>query len=234
VSLYAMAKRLARVVPKTWRRRFWQHRRPGDLMYRVKTWLERRAKHSEMYDTQYYAYVDECMAKSAAVMADTIVGHFAPASVVDVGCGSGMLLLMLKNRGIRATGLEYSEAGLAICRSRGLDVRPFDIESAHPFTERAELAISTEVAEHLPASVADRYVDLLCGISDRVLMTAARPGQGGTDHVNEQPPEYWVEKFRARGYEFDTSLTEALRADWRGRGTQSWYAENVLVFHRPR
>jgi hypothetical protein len=47
--------------------------------------------------------------------------------VIDVGCGTGALLEVLKDYGCTCLGLEYSEAGLKMCRSRGLDVRKFDI-----------------------------------------------------------------------------------------------------------
>ena len=43
-------------------------------------------------------------------------------------------------------------------------------------------------------------MDNLTSFSDVILFSAAIPGQGGTHHVNEQWPSYWIEKFAARGY----------------------------------
>ena len=37
---------------------------------------------------------------------------------------------------------------------------------------------------------------------DAVLFSAAIPGQGGQDHLNEQWPEYWQKKFEVNGYYF--------------------------------
>jgi len=34
-----------------------------------------------------------------------------------------------------------------------------------------------------------------------VLFAAGLPLQGGTNHINEQWPEYWWKHFKARGYE---------------------------------
>ena len=33
-----------------------------------------------------------------------------------------------------------------------------------------------------------------------ICFSAAVPGQGGYQHINEQFQDYWIEKFRARGY----------------------------------
>jgi len=51
-----------------------------------------------------------------------------------------------------------------------------------------DLAVSMEVAEHLPEQVSEPYIDLLTRLSRVVVFTAARPGLGGSDHVNEQLP----------------------------------------------
>ncbi|MEL7345935.1 MAG: hypothetical protein AAFN59_13950, partial [Pseudomonadota bacterium] len=95
-----------------------------------------------------------------------------------------------------------------------------------------DIALSTEVAEHLPATIADPYVDFLIAISDTVIMTAATPGQGGTDHVNEQPNAYWIEKFDARGFAHDAGETEDWRSDWKVRGVDRARAKNVMIFRR--
>jgi methionine biosynthesis protein MetW len=46
------------------------------------------------------------------------------ARVIDLGCGNGSLLLMLKERKhISACGIELAESGVEVCRARGLSVR---------------------------------------------------------------------------------------------------------------
>jgi SAM-dependent methyltransferase len=189
--------------------------------------------HDELYDEKYYEFVDEVASTSTDAMADSIVGEYHPSSVLDVGCGTGTLLVSLRARGVPGIGLEYSRAALRVCLRRGLDVRRFDLERDRlPPLGRFDVVISTEVAEHLPASCADRYVDVLCAAADVVVFTAATPGQGGHDHVNEQPHDYWMAKFRARGFSFQEQRSLQWRAVWDARQTQSWYHRNLMLFHR--
>jgi hypothetical protein len=88
-----------------------------------------------------------------------------------------------------------------------------------------------EVAEHLPEAVADRYVELLTSLSPLVVFTAAPPGQGGSDHVNEQPPSYWILKFQQRDFGHDDGLTRRWRESWEASGVvESWYHQNLMIF----
>ncbi len=94
------------------------------------------------------------------------------------------------------------------------------------------MAISFEVAEHLPESGADRFVKLLCGLSDVIVMSAAEPGQGGNEHLNEQPHSYWIAKFESLGFKYDASLTETWRRKWAEKKAAWFYAANVMVYRR--
>ncbi len=122
-----------------------------------------------------------------------------------------------------------------MCRTRGIDVRDFDLErDTYDEASAFDLAACLEVAEHLPPSAGDRLVALLCRAAKTVLFTAATPGQGGTDHINEQPLEYWVTRFRRQGFVLDSTETEGIRADWLAAGTAPWYHCNALIFRAPR
>ena len=71
--------------------------------------LARSAEFDEIYD-EYYFFKgeDPVYNKSCQVIAESIVKVFSPRSVIDVGCGPGVLLLALKNQGLVCRGLEYS------------------------------------------------------------------------------------------------------------------------------
>lgn len=212
-----------------WRR----HRSfPVRQLIAIKGMLERRARHDEVYDEQYFRTIDQESARAAAVIVPALVRAFAPRRVIDVGCGSGAMLMEFANQGAEVLGLEHAITALEICRERGLRVQHFDLEAPEPIGEWADLAISTEVAEHLPEPCADSYVELLCSLSDRVVITAATPGQGGTDHVNEQPHEYWIQKFEARGFKLDEPRTLAWRRQWAQAAIASCYWRNVMVMCR--
>jgi SAM-dependent methyltransferase len=186
-----------------------------------------------VYDTAYFQNdVDAPALKSAGTIVSTVVEELAPRSVIDVGCGTGALLATFRDAGCDVKGLEFARAAIAICQKRGLDVQQFDIVTGRYVLDRKyDVATSLEVAEHLPEHAADRYVHLLTRLSWTVVFTAATPGQGGTDHRNEQPVEYWVERFARYGHELDEALTRRWRANWEASGqVQSWYYNNLMVF----
>jgi SAM-dependent methyltransferase len=195
----------------------------------------RFASHQEVYDERYYNFVDRTALANAPVMARSLEVRFRPASMLDVGCGGGALLMELSKLGVKVSGLEYSDDGLRRCAQRNLGVSKFDLEDREQVTTlglRYALATSFEVAEHIPEALADRFVSVLIDSSDLVVMSAATPGQGGLDHVNEQPHEYWIGKFSSRGYGYDINETQLLRAEWKGSGIDPWYSANVMVFRK--
>lgn len=183
------------------------------------------------YSSDFFDHLDEVQAASYAVMAGSIVEHLHPRFVVDVGCGSGALLAALAARGVRTLGLEGSPAGVASAHRRKVDVRLTDL--AKPFTvEPCDVVISLEVAEHLPERVADPFVAALTSAAPHIVFSAATPGQGGHDHINEQPHAYWIEKFRARGFVVDEATTQTVREHWLRSNVASWYCKNVLFLRR--
>ena len=148
-------------------------------------------------------------------MANTIVKLFSPASVIDVGCGSGGLLEALGAHGkVRCVGIEFSEAGRTLCRRRGVDCQFGDLTKPLAIAPHHDLLMCFEVAEHLPARYADQLVENLTSGPSRLVFSAATPGQGGYEHVNEQPNEYWIRKFDARGFRYDRLISDLMRAEW--------------------
>lgn len=102
-----------------------------------------------------------------------------------------------------------------------------DAGSPLPLERRFDLALCLEVAEHLPAAKADALVQNLCRLSDVVLFSAAIPHQGGTDHVNEQWPGYWSEKFAEEGYGHHDIVRWRL---WDDSRIGFWYRQNMLLY----
>jgi SAM-dependent methyltransferase len=206
--------------------------RRSPIVMRLK---QRLLSHDMLYDLDYYGSAVEGPAvRGAATMADSIYAEFTPTLVIDVGCGTGALLEALHRKGCKVYGLDYSEAALMFCRARGLDVSKFDLERGVFHDDRMfDVAISLEVAEHLPPSSADRYVELLTRLSPVVVFSAAPPGSEGMDHVNEQLPSYWISKFRRHGFEYREALTRRWSDEWSRAGTvESYYHQHLMVFGR--
>lgn len=191
------------------------------------------AGHNDIYTDEYFLRdVDPDATYAAPIVAKSIIDELRPKRAIDVGCGTGALLRALQDSGCSCLGLEYADAALDICRSRGLDVMKFDIEhdKLAQYLGPFDVTISMEVAEHLPEKCADSYVGLLSTLSPILVLTAATPGQGGTDHVNEQPHEYWIRRFADRGFVLDRILSDKWRSQWDAEGIVGFYHKNIMVF----
>jgi len=217
-SILGMLKRIYRVVVPL---SIWTSR----LVSRLKGFIyEYPFAHDAIYDSDYYASTVEGPAVSSAeAISQSILLDLRPNTIVDVGCGTGALLEALRRRGCQVLGLEYSEAALRYCRSRDLDVRKFDLERDTLADDR-----TFDVEK-----ISGHYVALLARLSSVVVFTAAPPGQGGHDHVNEQPPSYWISKFQALGFAYDEELSRLWRESWREKAVVAyWYFQNVMIFRR--
>lgn len=209
--------------------------RQHSIVAKLKAQLLMRLGHDWIYNPFYYSmHVEGPAFRSAKTIATSILSDFVVKSVVDVGCGTGALLEALRDRGCNVFGLEYSQTALDYCHSRQLDVMKFDLKrDAFTGDRTFDVAVSMEVAEHLPDMVSDRYIDLLANLSPVIVFTSAPPGQGGADHVNEQPPSYWATKFQQRGFERAEAISQRWRENWRAAGdVESWYYKNLMLFRR--
>ena len=80
-----------------------------------------------------------------------------------------------------------------------------DLAQPLQIDRRFDLALSLEVAEHLPPECGSEFVQTLTDLSSVILFSAAIPFQGGTDHLNEQ----WPSTGRTVSMPGDTSLSTA-------------------------
>jgi len=165
---------------------------------------------------------------SARLIVNLVRGALPISSVVDFGCALGTWLSVWQQAGVEdVIGVD----GPYVPRDALLI--PPDLFSPHDLTRsidlgrRFDLAESMEVAEHLPRHVADEFVGCLARHADVVLFSAAPPGQGGENHINEQPYDYWRELFATRGYRLFDWLRPQLA---RRPDIQFWYRYNLFLF----
>jgi SAM-dependent methyltransferase len=80
--------------------------------------------------------------------------------VLDVGCGRGELLRLLRDEGIEARGVDADADMVAFARGEGLDVRQEDLLDGLAATADGSLGAITalQVVEHLPPSVLTRFL----------------------------------------------------------------------------
>lgn len=154
--------------------------------------------------------------------------------ILDVGCAIGDYVKEFKKRGYISCGWEGSaEARKYACTKISIvDIRePLEKQ----FGVFWDACMSLEVAEHIEPEYAQTFVKNLCMLSDKILITAAPPGQGGHGHYNCQEKSYWESLFQEEGFFrsiakeeiFKNTLTPFLH-----RKEMSVYARNALVFLR--
>lgn len=179
------------------------------------------------YDADFYGFLSSFALESVRRMVPKLVSVLPLCSVVDFGCGEGAWLRAWSEAGASVTGVD----GPYIDR-RHLLISPSEFHAADiaepiDLGKQFDLVQSLEVAEHLPAAKAETFVDTLTAHGPLVLFSAAVPGQGGENHVNEQPLDYWRALFRKRGYLPIDYLRPLIVGE---AAIQSWYRYNVLLY----
>lgn len=181
------------------------------------------------YTREYYEEL-KWSRESAGEVLSILVRWLAPKSLIDVGCGAGDWLAAALELGIDdvvgVDGEWVKNAELAIGFDR---LVIHDLRTGFTMPRRFDLALSLEVAEHLPASSGRTFIESLCGLSDVVVFSAAIPGQGGRRHLNEQWPSYWAQLFRDQGFDCYDVLRPQI---WLNPRVAWFYAQNALIFAR--
>lgn len=153
-------------------------------------------------------------------------------SVLDVGCGIGTWLNVFHEKGgLEILGLDgdYVNRDL-LAKNIPLDFfKAFDLSLEFDLKKKFDLAICLEVAEHLPFTSSDLLVNSLCRHSDQVLFSAAIPNQGGQNHLNEQWPSFWIDKFKRNGFEVYDLIRPKI---WNNPQVDIWYRQNLLLFSK--
>ncbi len=180
------------------------------------------------YTSEFYRKQAGGSLQSARAIAPVLMELVKPRSVVDVGCGVGPWLLAFSELGIEdfwgIDGDYVDRQALLIPPDRFAAT-----DLSRPFTapRTYDLALSLEVAEHLPETSAAVFVESLTRLAPAVYFSAAIPGQGGTSHQNEQWPDYWSELFARRGYAAADCIR---RRFWHDPGVEFWYSQNGILY----
>lgn len=184
------------------------------------------------YDDKFYRAQISGSYNSAKKYAELVFKIIRPVTVVDVGCGRGCWLKAFKEAGAnRVVGYDGSWNSQENMLEDYITFYPCDLNQPIPPPPEAtyDLAMSLEVAEHLLPSSARTFVMSLTRLADAVLFGAAYTGQGGTDHINEQPHTFWANLFIAEGfYPFD--IFRPLL--WGDSDVEFWYRQNTFLYVR--
>ena len=131
-------------------------------------------------------------------------------TMLDIGCGPGGMVKLARDMGIEAYGID----GDFEVERKGVDTNWLTIhdyeKGPSPFDKEVDLVWSCEFVEHVWEEFLPNFMkDFQRG--KFVVMTYAPPGKAGHHHVNCNTQEYWIEKFKEYGFQFDQGLTDKVR-----------------------
>jgi SAM-dependent methyltransferase len=192
--------------------------------------MNRSTTETTHYTTAFFSEIRDGSRKSAQEILPLVLDALGCKSVVDVGCGVGTWLCVAKELGVTdVAGIDGDYVDKKALEIDRANFHSMDLSAPTKWRRSYELAISMEVAEHLPPEGAERFVSFLCELAPAVLFSAAIPGQGGTNHINEQWPEFWLERFAQQGF---VALDFVREAVWNNPNVERWYAQNAVLFVR--
>lgn len=156
-----------------------------------------------------------------------LIDLLSPRSVADIGCGTGSWLRVFQENGISdLLGVDGILVNEDIMEVPVKYILQHNLSDSLHLNRKFDLVICLEVAEHLPKKSADTLVCSLVKLSDIVLFSAAIPGQGGQNHINEQWFSYWQEKFHS----YDYYAYDIIRPFfWDNKKVDWWYRQNMFL-----
>lgn len=172
-------------------------------------------------------YADAVLAYGAQLLGGPIT------SMLEAGCGGGWFTKEFLDRGVDLVAIEGTHAGIARTLQRGVPearLLRHDLRRPLRLNRRFQMAVCTEVAEHLECPFAGQLVQTLVDHSDVIWFSFEAPGtnEAHYHHTNEQPPKFWVNLFKFHDYT-GIALPEALCAELEGRGRYIFCGPNVRI-----
>ena len=183
-----------------------------------------------LYAEKFYDQIADDTLNAAKIIVPQLLDIVNIESVVDIGCGTGTFLSVFSDYGIiKLLGMDISKlpSDSYLLDKKHIKFTDFTKDFYDIVDDKYDLAVSLEVAEHLPIECADSFIENLTKLSDIVLFSAAIPFQGGIGHVNENWPEFWAGKFA----KFDYVAIDCIRPKiWNDMTVAVWYKQNTILY----
>jgi hypothetical protein len=153
-----------------------------------------------------------------------IVNEKKPALVYDFGCGYGEYIKNISRLGIEAIGFEAHPN-----RTRYENIQELDLSIPIVLERSADISISLEVGEHIPAKFEQIFLNNICNnTKDTVVLSWAIEGQTGDGHVNCRNNDYIISEMEKRGFVFDPTILETRKSF----NSDQWFQNTAMLFHK--
>jgi len=174
-----------------------------------------------MYNANFHKAIENDEIPQAQRLGQYIKIYYSPNCFFDFGCSTGIYLREVQNNcpGITTQGLEFSE-----------DAVQHDLTQPIFIDRRPEtIGLCLEVLEHISDEHWKPVLKNLVNNCDRLIFSAAVPGQGGTGHINCRPKIDWIRRFHSLGWVVDLDATKHI-IDFMKQGYHmGWFTNNVVV-----
>lgn len=160
---------------------------------------------------------------------DYIIDRFCIKSVLDLGSGTGHAAHYFSTKGLNVIAVDGLQENIdkSVFPTIGLDLTRQHVNT------NVDLVHCQELVEH----VEERFVDNIINSfksGKYVCMTHGLPGQGGHHHVNEQPPEYWINLMQLNGFSYLHVDTARMRVLAGFEDAKCLHKTGLLWFNRRR
>jgi len=180
------------------------------------------------YTEDFYKFIDDTALRSAKEIVPLVMKLVQPKRVVDVGCGLGTWLSVFQEYGVEdILGIDGDSVDVTRLKIPQQCFLPHDLVKPLKIEQHFDLVVSLEVAEHLPQENAEQFVDTLISLGPAILFSAAVPYQPGTNHLNGQWSDYWINHFHQKGYVVFDFLRKKI---WHNEQVDWWYSQNIFLF----
>lgn len=154
------------------------------------------------------------------------------ANIVDLGCGPGWYVRVMKDKGLNAVGYDgnpYTEDISRQILGDGTCCGMLDLTKKVRFPNKFDAVLSLEVGEHIPEKYEQVYLNNLTkNVTNKVILSWAIEGQGGSGHVNCRNNDYVIDQMEQRGFAHNAKASVHLRE----RATLPWFKNTIMVFQK--
>jgi SAM-dependent methyltransferase len=147
------------------------------------------------------------------LVADRVVAIAGRGRMLDVGCAKGLLVQALREKGVDAHGFDISSHAIEASHA---DVREhlWVASATDPIEGRYDLVSMIEMIEHMAPQDAQRAMDRVTAVTDRILFSSSPADHDEPTHVNTKPTAVWATWLAERGFHRRTDVDLSFLSPW--------------------
>jgi SAM-dependent methyltransferase len=167
------------------------------------------------------------------VLASLIESEPRWRSVLDFGCGPGVMIDLMTDRGVEYVGCDYSPEAreLYLTRyGRHPDLYLSSLDDA--VARKNDLLLAFDVLEHMRDEEIARLIEKVRAIPELLFNISRTRGIPG--HINIKSDRAWIACMKKLGYRFEERRTQSLRQIYTQLrpGAQDRWDRNLFLFSR--